>query len=197
MDKRFPLPFLAALTGLALLTGSTSSCSQDLLDDPGFDMWCGEELCSWQVEYGEVQQVPTWHELDEGAQLLGPRTAISQVSPIDEHDAECIRFSLVADADEDATLTLELDFMDDGSIEYSHEIPADDWETVSYHITPPTRYLGLRFRIRMEGEGRAVIAQVRAQEAYHDDCHSPPIELEPGAEPREEGGELPPEDTGF
>jgi hypothetical protein len=197
MTMRFPLPFLAALAGLTLLTGSTSSCADDLLNDPGFDMWCGDELCAWKIEYGDVHQVPTWHELDEGAQLLGPRTAISQASPIDEQDAECIHFSLVADADEDAVLTLELDFMDDGSIEYSHEIPADDWETVSYHITPPTRYLGLRFRIRMEGEGRAVIAQVRAQEAYHDDCHSPPIELEPGAEPREEGGELPPEDTGF
>ncbi len=168
-----------ALFAAALLAGT--ACDDDLLNDPGFDMWCGDTLCAWDVEYGRIEKVPTWHTMDEGAQMHGPATSITQFADFDHHDARCIYFSLLADADDDARLVLELDFQGDGSVEYSHAIPDDDWELVGYHITPPTRYSGVRFRIRMEGSGRAVIAQVRAQEAYREDCSAAPIELEPGA----------------
>ena len=193
MRTRTSIELCLALVGITMLSG-TSSCDDDLLHDPGFDMWCGDELCAWTVEYGAIEKVATWHELDEGALLHGPRTSITQYADITDMDADCIYFSLLADAGDDATLILELDFLGDGTIEYSHEIPADDWESVGYHITPPEHYRGVRFHVRMEGTGRAVIAQVRAQEVYAEECHAAPIEIEPGDD---EQAELPPQDTGF
>ncbi len=184
---------ITALAGLGLLAG-LAACDDDLLHDPGFDLWCGEQLCAWAVEYGDIRKVPTWHELDEGARMFGPATSITQYADIDHRDADCIYFSLLADADDHAHLTLELDFLGDGSIEYSHAIPADDWERVGYHITPPVQYSGVRFHIRMQGSGRAAIAQVRAQEAYSEDCTAAPIELEPGDDTQ---GQAPFDYTGF
>jgi len=184
---------ITTLAGVGLLA-TVAACDDDLLHDPGFDMWCGGQLCAWTIEYGGIQKVPTWHEMDEGARMFGPATSITQLADIDQGDADCIYFSLLADADDNAHLTLELDFLGDGSIEYSHAIPADDWELVGYHITPPAHYSGVRFHIRMEGSGRAVIAQVRAQEASIENCTAAPIELEPGDDPQ---GQAPLDDTGF
>ncbi len=187
MRTRTSIELCLALVGITMLSG-TSSCDNDLLHDPGFDMWCGDALCSWAVEYGDIQKVPTWHELDEGARLFGPSTSITQYADFGHHDADCVYFSLLADAGDDAHLTLELDFLGDGSIEYSHAIPADDWELVGYHITPPVQYSGVRFHIRMEGSGRAVIAQVRAQSAAREECTAAPIVLEQGQPPFDDTG---------
>ena len=49
------------LASLYLTQAGNKSCSGDLLNDSGFDLWCGDELCSWQVEKGTVEQAPTWH----------------------------------------------------------------------------------------------------------------------------------------
>jgi len=166
---------LAAI-GLTVLCGY-EACGADILDDPGFDLWCGDELCSWEVEEGEVEKVPTWHEQDEGASLVGPRVAISQLAEVTNLDVRCVYFTLLADADPGATLSLELDFLDDGVTEYDHEIPAEDWENIGYHVAAPDWYDGLRFRIRKVGDERAVIAQVRAQSVPSDECVEAPLDL--------------------
>ena len=162
--------------GITVLSGY-EACGSDILADPGFDLWCGEQLCSWDVEEGAVERVPTWSEYDEGASLVGERVTIGQSADITDLDARCIYFSLIADADPGATLSLELDFLDDGSAEYSHEIPAEDWENLGYHVTTPDWYDGLRFRVRKVGDERAVIAQLRAQSVAEDDCASEALEL--------------------
>ncbi|MFH1469304.1 MAG: hypothetical protein ABIO70_33275 [Pseudomonadota bacterium] len=162
--------------GITVLSGY-SSCGEDILADPGFDLWCGDQLCTWEVEEGEVEKVPTWDERDEGASLVGPAVAISQPAAVSGLGARCIYFTLLADADEGATLRLQLDFLDDGSVEYDQEIPAEDWENIGFHITTPDWYDGLRFRIRKDGDERAVIAQVRAQSVPYDDCTAAPLEL--------------------
>src|ERR1043166_2886912 len=80
--------------------GSTD-CGQ-VLRDPGFDLWCGDSLCAWKIERGDVQRVPTWHEADAGVALLGSDTAIEQLAPVNSGDTNCIRFDLVANVDESA-----------------------------------------------------------------------------------------------
>ncbi len=34
-----------------------NECTGDVLHDPGFDIWCGDELCSWDIEKGDVRKV--------------------------------------------------------------------------------------------------------------------------------------------
>jgi hypothetical protein len=103
--------------------------------------------------------------------------AISQLAEISNLDARCVYFTLLADADPGATMSLELDFLDDGTAEYDHEIPAEDWENIGYHIATPEWYDGVRFRLRKVGDERAVIAQVRAQSVAYDECTGSPLEL--------------------
>ena len=45
-----------AFIGVLLLSGF-DACDNDILQAPGFDLWCGDELCSWVVEEGEVERV--------------------------------------------------------------------------------------------------------------------------------------------
>jgi hypothetical protein len=176
MRERTPFEILLAATAVTLLSGY--GCNDDLLADPGFDMWCGEQLCNWEVERGRVGKAATWDELDEGAALAGPRVVISQHAPIDAWDADAICFSLLADTYAGAALFLELDFDDDGEPEFFHEIPSDAWELVSLWAPAPRDYSGVRFRVIKQGWDRGVIAQVRATDASLEGCEGA-LELEP------------------
>ncbi|MGB5286703.1 MAG: hypothetical protein WBN29_19505 [Polyangiales bacterium] len=42
-----------------LLVTMGSYCETDVIDDPGFQFWCGEELCEWDLEEGEIRKVAT------------------------------------------------------------------------------------------------------------------------------------------
>jgi hypothetical protein len=177
MRMRTSIEIFLTLTGVTVLSGY--GCNDDLLADPGFDIWCGDQLCTWEVEHGKVGKAATWDAMDEGAALAGPRAAISQYAPIDEHDADTICFSLLADSEPGATLYLELDFGDDGTIEYAHSIPSDDWELVALHAAAPRHYDGVRFRVVKEGWHRGVIAQVRATDHNLEDCGEGTIVMQP------------------
>lgn len=168
---RMSLLSLVALGGM----GATQSCSGDLIGDPSFDLWCGDDLCAWEVEVGDVEKVSTWHPSDSGASLVGGVVAISQYSDARSGDADCIRFSLTADVDPGAQLSVEMDFYDDGSVEVSHPMASDDYQEVSYTVTAPDDYEGIRFRVRKVGEARAVLAQIRAQAVDGTECPEAPV----------------------
>lgn len=170
---------LWALTGIALFTmGAEDSCGpDDILHDPTFDLWCGDTLCSWEVEAGGVAKVPTWHEAEDGAALRGDPTIISQLAQVGSSEVSCIQIDLLASVPAGSNLTLELDFYDDGYVEHSQALAGDDYSPVTYRITPPERWDGVRFRLRKTGEVDAIIAQIRALAAYSDDCSDPPLQL--------------------
>lgn len=147
-----------------------NECTGDVLHDPGFDIWCGDELCSWDIEKGDVRKVSTWHDGDPGVDLVGDEVAISQLSeyaPVD-----CLRFSLVADVSADASVTLEMDLDDDGTVEYARAIPTSNWAELVYQVE-----LGyhddIRFRLRKTGSGHAVLAQIRAVD--NPECGGEPV----------------------
>jgi len=71
------LRLLGLLLGLLLLPGWT--CGTSLTKNPGFDLWCGDELCAWKVEAGSIRRIPTWHRSDFGVELLGEETVLSQL----------------------------------------------------------------------------------------------------------------------
>ncbi len=194
MNARIHLRIL--LMGLALFfllgagdTGDTGDTGEDgygddstsdgcgsspppLLEDPSFDMWCGDSLCSWEVEEGSVEQVPTWHSGDHGVGMMTDPTVIAQHSLASSADTDCIWFSLMVDSDPGVTVQLELDFRSDGAAEYAHPIPSTDWTTFSYHIRPPDWFDVMTFRIRKTGTGNATVAQILAERDDAEMCAS-------------------------
>ncbi len=164
------------LVGYLLVSGY-SGCDP-IIENNGFDLWCGDKLCSWETETGSIARVPTWHKNDFGVDLVGNAAAISQLSDITQRDFSCIRFDLVAKIDEAAVVTLELDFYDDGSVDWSRTIPTSDWASLTYLITMPREYEGVRFRLKKVGSGRAVVAQLQA-DGGAGKCVEPPVQLGP------------------
>jgi hypothetical protein len=163
----------AALAGLLLL----SSCDTDILNDPSFDVWCGDTLCSWEVDAGSIEKVPTWHSADYGVSLVGDEVILSQRIEATQADIQCIEFRLLADIDDDATVSLRLDFLDDGTDEYSHPMTSDDFQESTYHITPPSWFQGVRFILHKEGSGSAVLGQIRALSVAAEECLEAPLTL--------------------
>src|SRR5438105_10923360 len=71
-----------------------TDCGGGITRDPGFDLWCGDALCAWKIERGDIRRAPTWHEADAGVELVMPDTAIEQFTPVNSLDGTCIRFDL-------------------------------------------------------------------------------------------------------
>lgn len=157
-----------ALSLAAMFALSAYNCN-DVLDDPGFDLWCGDRLCAWQLEQGELRKAPTWHRSDTGVELVGPEVAISQFAN-QGSSLQCLRFELIADVEETAAVTLELDFFADGIVDHEQGIPTSDWAELSYRIRMPGSYQGILFRIRKRGSGRAVLAEIAALSESPEVC---------------------------
>jgi hypothetical protein len=184
MNIRFQLrALILALAVLVLLGADTadgeksSGCmgstpDPPVLNDPSFDLWCGDELCSWEVEEGVVMQVDTWTAGDHGVGMMSNPTVISQLSRASSDDTDCLWFSLMVDSEAGVTVQLEVDFQDDGINEYEHPIPSTDWTEFSYHIRPPTSFDRIRFRIRKTGDGDATLAQIMADRDSASMCES-------------------------
>ena len=164
-----PLLMLAATP---LFVGA--DCEQPLVTDSGFDVWCGDTLCSWQVDEGTISKVPTWHGDDFGVSMDGDATRISQQLSITNDDVGCLHFDLLASVDDAVNVALELDFDDDGQVDHREIIPSGDWIPLSYHITAPTYYRGLRISLRKSGAGRAALARIQASKSSSD-CSGPPV----------------------
>ena len=157
------LPLFIIIIAAASQVGATD-CGQ-ITRDQGFDLWCGEELCTWKLERGEVRRVGTWNEKDPGVELVGEDVAIAQLTPVTSADTTCIRFELVADIDERAEVRLNVDVFGDGSVELSERLPTARWKPLSFLIPVRAPYDGVRFELTKQGSGRAVVAQLQAETA--------------------------------
>ena len=156
---------------LALLCLSLTACPLD--DDPGFDDWCGDRLCHWDLTEGEIHKAPTWHERDYGVELSGPRVALTQ--NLDTSSVPCLEFKVIADIEPAAAVYLEMDFRADGTTEYRERIPSANWQPVSFLVSAPTWYDGVALTIRKESDGRAVLARLEVGDGQG--CTGAPILL--------------------
>jgi len=150
------------LAGLVTSQLGATDCG-NVLRDPGFDLWCGDQLCAWKVERGNVQRVPTWNEGDPGVELVGANVAIEQLSPVASSDGSCIEFDLLADVDIDAEVHLNIDVYGDGSVEAFEPIQTTHWAPVSFKLPITGSYSGVRFEIEKLGAGHAALAQISAK----------------------------------
>jgi len=164
---------LASLACLAL-----AGCPLD--DDPGFDDWCGDQLCHWQLVDGQIAKAPTWHERDYGVELVGAPVTLTQRPDISS--VGCLEFKVIADIDPAASVTLELDFRADGTTEYRERIPSATWQPLTFLVHAPSWYDGVALTIRKESDGHAVLARLELGDG--EGCTGAPIPLDgrpPGA----------------
>src|SRR3569623_3131960 len=89
---RIPPLFIATL---ALSLMGISDCGQAIRDS-GFDLWCGDQLCAWKLERGDIKRIATWNEGASGVELDGSDVAIEQLSPVDSGGGSCLAFTMVA-----------------------------------------------------------------------------------------------------
>lgn len=157
---------------LAVLGVLASGCPLD--DDPGFDDWCGDRLCRWEVDQGSIQKAPTWHERDLGVELVGADVVLRQIDAVDS--VACLEFKVMADIDPAASVFLEMDFQSDGTTDYRERIPSASWKPLSFLVSAPTWYQGVTLTIRKESEGRAVLARLEMSSATG--CTGAPIPLQ-------------------
>jgi hypothetical protein len=167
------LPLLFVLAA-ASQVGATD-CGQ-ITRDPGFDLWCGDDLCAWKVVRGDAQRTATWHEKDAGVLLIGDDAAISQLTPVNSGDASCIHFELVADVDENVEAYIDIDLEGDGRVERHERIPTSHWKPISFNINIGGEYDGIRFEIGKKGTGHAAFARIDAHTRDVAECNGlPPI----------------------
>jgi hypothetical protein len=164
----------ALLLVLALPFLMAGECEPPLVTDSGFDLWCGDTLCAWQVDEGTIAKVPTWHAKDYGVELVSPSTTISQLLPYGSADVTCIHFKLLADIDPSVNVVLDLDF-DDGSSHVLQTLSTGAWTPIDYQLVTPTYFQSVRVSIRKSGAGRAVLAQIRADKSASVCAGTPPV----------------------
>ena len=165
---------------LCLMTLFCALCAagcDDLVSDPNFHTWCGDQLCSWKLESGQIRKSPTWHKKDFGVELLDSTdatrtTALSQES---SQTPRCLEFRTIADVAAEAQVTIGLDFNRDGTIDYEQPIAAIGFREQKTQLTAPLKYDGIRYVITKKGTGRAVLAQMQVKGVA--DCTAPPLEM--------------------
>jgi hypothetical protein len=170
LDRSRALPRIAFWLVAAMAAGALGAdCQGNVVNDPTFRDWCGGSLCSWTLDSGRIQRVPTWNREDFGVSLLDTGTQISQATQ--EHDASCLLFTTVADIDPSAQMSILVDFNNDGTIDFQGPLGATDWHQVQAEITAPKSYSGITFHLRKEGSGTAVLAEMRVVST--DGCAAP------------------------
>lgn len=154
------------------LGASEGGCGEPIIEDEGFDMWCGETLCAWKLvtPAGSIQKAPTWHDGDAGVAFVGSEATIEQLSSFRSSFESCLVFEMVANVPTNAEMFLEIDLHIDGITETSAQIPTSNWKPVSLTFKVSRSFNGIRFRLTKRGEGTAVIAQVHA-ETDPNACH--------------------------
>jgi hypothetical protein len=149
-----------AIHTLTLLALTTAGCgaadSSAIVDNSSFDRRCVETLCDWE-EAGSVIATRTWHRQDLAVSFESQGAEISQL--VEQPGFGCFLFDTIAEVDVLARLTLYVDF-DDGSRQTQQLVPAG-WRSVSFTFVTPPSYQSVRFTVRKEGTGKAVLAQLR------------------------------------
>lgn len=163
---RLPLSILVLS---AFTQVGATDCGGGIIRDPGFELWCGAELCSWKLLRGDVREAATWHKEDTGVELIGNDAAIAQLTAVTSYDGTCILFELIANVDQDVEARLSLDISGDGTIDHSERMPTSRWKPLSYKLNIEGPYNGIRFILSKQGPGRAVFAQIEAKVDY-DGC---------------------------
>ena len=163
--QRSHLRKLVVLAG-ALGAGALLFACDDVVNDPTFRLWCGDTLCSWQLDAGHIKRVPTWHEDDFGVSFEDTPTRISQKL---QSTPKCMLLTAVANVEPTAQMTVDLDFDGDGKTDASYPIPQATWRETKTLISAPDVYGPVAtITLNKRGTGTAVLSELRVQK--RDSC---------------------------
>ncbi len=151
---------LRAAVALAGGACMAPGCNGDVLSDSTFRLWCGQTLCDWRLDAGHVARVPTWHPDDYGVELSDAPTQISQETG---EGSDCMEFSAIADVDVTSRVTVQVDYNLDGVADATFPIAESGFRPTRQLIYGPAFAQRLRFIVRKDGPGRAVLAEIRLQ----------------------------------
>ena len=156
---------LLVLSSAACLMSLTGACETDLVDDPSFQLWCGDELCAWDLEDGEIRKVSTWHDYDYGVELVGAPVVLSQQS---RDIASCVRVEVTSQVEANAEVSVEVDEEGDGEIDWV--IPVEASEDFVRRVKDVSLYVSTDgvFYVRKTGPGQAVVGRLRISEECRD-----------------------------
>ena len=73
-------PTATARPALAATPITPLAMETNLIDNPSFDHWCGDDLCDWETVSGKIERVGSWHERDYAVSFVEQGTRITQVS---------------------------------------------------------------------------------------------------------------------
>jgi len=151
------------LSSMVFVLSGATACETDLIDDAGFQLWCGDRLCAWELEEGEIRKVSTWHEHDYGVELLGAPVLLSQAA---QDVAVCVRIEVTSEVDAGAMVSVEVDADGDGEVEWSVRLQSSEgFVSRVYDFALHVSTDGV-FYLRKLGQGRAVVARFRVS----DEC---------------------------
>ncbi len=153
---------LACVLGALALGGCEPT---ELFANSQFDAWCGDKPCGWDAD-GDVERVGTWHADDYAVELVSDTARIHQLNEIERGFTGCLSFSMLAQVSAEARVFVELDFLDDGVIDWSERLPESDYEALSFNLQPPEWFEGVRIIVRKDGPGLVRIARLRAIAEY-------------------------------
>lgn len=174
MTDRRTGPWLAAVA----LLGACDTLLPDLLTNSGFDRWCEEAPCGWEVQ-GEVEPAPTWHPDDLGVAMKG-RSSLRQVHErVDDPAYGCLEIRVLETSrGGDGVAQVELDFGDDGTVEWSEAVAFADWDTATIKVVPTRSYERVAVSVRESAGARVVLGHVRMLghlEIVSDCAELPPV----------------------
>ncbi len=135
--------------------------SAELIRNPLVDRWCGDRPCGWEVT-GKIERVGTWHTDDYAVAFESSGARLTQLNATADQSIGCFDFSMIAKVDDRAAMFVELDFDDDGRVDWSERLLPSDFAPKHFLITAPTWYRGVRFIVRKQGTGTAILAELRA-----------------------------------
>lgn len=168
---------LLVLIVVTLACAVFASGCDDVIADPNFHTWCGDQLCSWKLESGHIQRAPTWNPKDYGVELLDSTDAshVTAISQTVSKTPTCLEFTTVADVVPEAQVTIGVDFDGDGTVEYEAPIASIGFSEQKAQVTAPLVYTGIEFIITKKGTGHAVLAQMDVRS--RTDCTAAPVAL--------------------
>jgi hypothetical protein len=169
---------IVSLLGLSIFAVGCMG-PEELIENPDVDVWCGDKPCGWLVD-GRIERVGTWHSHDYAVSFESDDARLHQANPDADDSIDCFSFSMVAKVSPGTKAFVELDFLDDGKVDWSEQIPTADFEHFSFYVTPPTWFEGVRFIVRKEGPGEMVLAKLRALDDVtdRDKCTADAVVLE-------------------
>jgi hypothetical protein len=151
----------ALLVSLMICVLGATTCETDLIDDPGFQLWCGEELCAWGLEEGEIRKVPTWHTHDYGVELVGAPVLLSQGA---RSSASCVRIEVTSQIESGAMVTVEVDADGDGDVDLTVPVESSEGFVSRVHDVELDVSIDGVFYLRKAAQGEALVARLRVSE---------------------------------